>query len=818
MKKIINSIYVVLAFVFMVIGVIGIVLPILPTTPFLLLSLILFAKGSNRFHKWFMGTWLYKRYVETYTSKKVLPMRIRIKALATVSIFFAIGFVFSPIIYAKVIIVIGWLAHVYFFLLRKPAGSKMTVRAKKKDVVTKSFLFFLSVCLATFILEGGWSDNDQTSHSKVKASAILEDGNYSIPISLWHATNDVASAGNEALYQTGKLIVKEGQATLNVHLKGMSIYGMSGYLMQLNLLQDITFNEKSYPIRYELLNSTLISTYSLIDEYNGPNSTDNVSAGKPYPKVVSVPVTLGTEYIWAQVYVPVMGSLGFGEQICRIKLDYLRAKPMTSEQLQEWETFETSDKSKDDDDDDNTTTLDTTVLKAKIDEANALLIQTDVYTQTSLFTLQAAITTAQSAYDNALATQLIIDAQVTALQGAMDALIKKSTEVLDKNNLPDGKYNVNINLWHFTNDTKSMGNAAMNPLALLTVKNNVYTMEFSTKPMNLGTITACLQTFEVEQTDGIYAYATIKAKNNSLDGVEMPSVFSFVLPSKEEYVNVRIDPKVEIVGRVLDARLKISWDTLVKVNDDSTVIEDTEPVVVTEGTPAVDLTDKKTKVRVTAQANVLPEGVSVKVLKITSGTNYQTVQTHLESVATLFTAYDITLYNSSSKVIEPSGMVTVYIPIPDDYNTSTTAVYRINDSSKTKLTSTIENGYAVFETNSFSIFTLADTSTVKKTTLPTIKKSATLPTKKKSTTPTLGSKKTALAGASSGVAKVIDNLGTTKDQSQQPIVVQIVQNDNPIQMNHLITIIMLGASIFGSILITLIVVGFILVHSLLRRK
>jgi uncharacterized membrane protein YbaN (DUF454 family) len=833
MKKILNSIYVALAFVFIAIGVIGIILPVLPTTPFLLLALVLFAKGSKRFHKWFMGTLLYKRYVETYTSKKALPMSTKLKALTTVSIFFAIGFFFSPIIWAKVIIIIGWIAHIYFFLFKiKTAkedneanetekeiittkNNKKAEAIKKKGVGKKSFFFFLSVCFFVYILGGGWSNENQKSRPEVVAEAVLEDGIYSIPVSLWHATNNAASGGNAALHQTGKLVVTDGQATLNLHLKGMSLYGMEGYLMQLNLLENITLNEKNYPISFELLNSTLISTYSVIDEYNGPNSTDNVSAGKLYPKAVSIPVTLGTEYIWAQVYVPVMGSLGFGEQLCRIKLDYTSTMQMTEEQLKEWVTYETSDDAKDDEDDDETTVVDSTILKAKIDAANTLLTQTDVYTQASLSTLQAAIIAAQSAYDNTAATQAIINAQVTALQTAMDALIKKSTEVLDKNNLADGKYNVNINLWHATNDTASMGNAAVNSLALLTVKSGVYTMEFSTRPMTLGTITACLHTFEVEQTNGTYTAAEITAKNNSLDGVAMPSVFSFVLPSKEEYMNVKIDPKVEIVGRVLDARLKISWDTLVKIQDDSTVKEDTDPVVVTEGTPAVDLTNKKTKVRIKADANILADGVSMTVSKITSGTDYETTQTLMESVATLFTVYNITLYNPSGATTQPSGMVTVYIPVPDDYNTSTIAVYRISDSVKTKLTAKVENGYAVFQTSSFSIFTIADTSTVTKITLPTIKKSTIT---KKATTTTTAAKKTGLAAASSGVAKVIDNIGVTEEQPQQTIVVQLEQNENSFQMNQQMTLIMFGASIFGSTLITLIVVGFLVVHSLLRRK
>lgn len=186
MKKILNSIYVALAFVFIAIGVIGIVLPVLPTTPFLLLSLILFAKGSQRFHKWFMGTLLYKRYVETYTSKKALPMRTKLKALGTVSIFFAIGFVFSPVIWVKVIIIIGWLAHVYFFLFKiKTADDELEDKTKQKEIITKknnekakankkkrfgknSFFFFLSVCFLIYILEGGWLYKEQMNRPMVK--------------------------------------------------------------------------------------------------------------------------------------------------------------------------------------------------------------------------------------------------------------------------------------------------------------------------------------------------------------------------------------------------------------------------------------------------------------------------------------------------------------------------------------------------------------------------------------------------------------------------------------------------------------------------
>jgi heme-binding NEAT domain protein/putative cell wall-binding protein/Leucine-rich repeat (LRR) protein len=150
----------------------------------------------------------------------------------------------------------------------------------------------------------------------------IEDGEYIIPVSLWHASDNAPSMGNAALEQTASLVVADGQGALQMTFKSLAFMSMEGYLSQLDLLDNIVFNENNYPVDYTLIPATVISTYDVVDQFNDPDSADPNCAGKPYPKDLSVPVALAQEYTWAHVYVPVMGSMGFGDQVARIKLDW----------------------------------------------------------------------------------------------------------------------------------------------------------------------------------------------------------------------------------------------------------------------------------------------------------------------------------------------------------------------------------------------------------------------------------------------------------------------------------------------------------------
>lgn len=117
MKKIVNGICVALAFVCVGLGALGVVLPILPTTPLLIAAACLFAKGSERFHKWFLNTKLYKKYIESAVRDGTMEKKAKRNMMVTLAIVFGAGIYFSPA-FAKVIILIVAAIHFYVLIFR----------------------------------------------------------------------------------------------------------------------------------------------------------------------------------------------------------------------------------------------------------------------------------------------------------------------------------------------------------------------------------------------------------------------------------------------------------------------------------------------------------------------------------------------------------------------------------------------------------------------------------------------------------------------------------------------------------------------------
>lgn len=84
-----KSIYIILGWISLILGIIGAFLPILPTTPFVILTAYLFSKSSPRLHSWLTSNPYFGDAIIDWESHRVI--RPRAKKMATTMIILVMG-------------------------------------------------------------------------------------------------------------------------------------------------------------------------------------------------------------------------------------------------------------------------------------------------------------------------------------------------------------------------------------------------------------------------------------------------------------------------------------------------------------------------------------------------------------------------------------------------------------------------------------------------------------------------------------------------------------------------------------------------------
>lgn len=126
---------------------------------------------------------------------------------------------------------------------------------------------------------------------------------------------------------------------------------------------------------------------------------------------------------------------------------------------------------------------DTTKLKALIEKAEAL--KEDDYTMSTYTTMRNAIAGAKVILSNIRSTQEEVDNATTELENAINALVKKTPDINDKNNLPDGKYTLYAQMIKTDRESFSMSNNAINHNVWLEVKDGEYYLTMQFKGMSI---------------------------------------------------------------------------------------------------------------------------------------------------------------------------------------------------------------------------------------------------------------------------------------------------------------------------------------------
>ena len=117
--KIKKIIWLILGFLGLGLGAVGAVVPMLPAFPFLMLALFSFGKSSEKLHKWFIGTKLYKNTRGSFVIGQGMTWRTKCKNMITGTLRMGFGFcmMYRNELYIPCAILGGiWLFHSLYFI------------------------------------------------------------------------------------------------------------------------------------------------------------------------------------------------------------------------------------------------------------------------------------------------------------------------------------------------------------------------------------------------------------------------------------------------------------------------------------------------------------------------------------------------------------------------------------------------------------------------------------------------------------------------------------------------------------------------------
>ena len=102
-------------------GVLGIILPLLPTTPFLLLAAYLFARSSERCHRWLLSQPHFGPYIHAFRNKTGLTRSQKARMGASFTLLLAVSVYFAPLNEVRAGLIVLWFAWMTFLYRTKSA-------------------------------------------------------------------------------------------------------------------------------------------------------------------------------------------------------------------------------------------------------------------------------------------------------------------------------------------------------------------------------------------------------------------------------------------------------------------------------------------------------------------------------------------------------------------------------------------------------------------------------------------------------------------------------------------------------------------------
>lgn len=557
--------------------------------------------------------------------------------------------------------------------------------------------------------DGNWCIYDEKMSNSDGSS--LSDGTYRVPITTFNQVQpDQTSMSAQCLGDYATLVVKNGVKRLELEYKPVDIGDMQGYLIQMwEQEKNGEYKELTYTSYYKNEDGSYYT-----DELN--KGTNNYYPKTGYMILPTDDVQFLTKFRVSAMDA-IMGDNGDAtrEAIFTIYYD---------------DAVKISDETPDPDPEEipNFKPADTTELEKLIAQADNY--NEDDYTTSTYTTMKNALANAKVVLANSKATQEEVDNAVAELQTAIDSLKKKDDTKVDINNLPDGKYTLYAQMIKTDRESFSMSNNAIKHDVWLEVKDGEYYLTMQFKGMSIYNKFGYL--LNLSYFDSGYTYngygvpegnlvpAEVLTTQKDSDGNDVidrynnadnlyPELVRIKLVDKASEKYVPLQVFVPIMESIADETgtqpvlMQLDWTTL--KTDNGEIVPDKPE----EQSPALDYTDSKTGVKVSADKGVFDEGVQVVVTEITEGTDYTNAAKALEDTGKKFKLYNVKFLDKDGNEVTPNGTVSISIPAPAGYDTSKLSVFRINDgSSKTVVKGTFANGFYTVVTKTGGNYALAE--------------------------------------------------------------------------------------------------------------
>lgn len=557
--------------------------------------------------------------------------------------------------------------------------------------------------------DGNWCIYDEKMSNSDGSS--LSDGTYRVPITTFNQVQpDQTSMSAQCLGDYATLVVKNGVKRLELEYKPVDIGEMQGYLIQMwEQEKNGEYKELTYTSYYK--------------NEDGSYYTDALNEGTNnyYPKTGYMILPTDDVQFLTKFRVSAMDAIMGGngdatrEAIFTIYYD---------------DAVKISDETPDPDPEEipNFKPADTTELEKLVAQADNY--NEDDYTTSTYTTMKNALASAKAVLANSKATQEEVNNAAAELQTAIDSLKKKDDTKVDINNLPDGKYTLYAQMIKTDRESFSMSNNAIKHDVWLEVKDGEYYLTMQFKGMSIYNKFGYLLNLSYFDTgytyndygvpEGKLVPAEVLTTQKDSDGNDVidqynnadnlyPELVRIKLVDKASEKYVPLQVFVPIMESIADETgtqpvlMQLDWTTL--KTDNGEIVPDKPE----EQSPALDYTDSKTGVKVSADKGVFDEGVQVVVTEITEGTDYTNAVKALEDTGKKFKLYNVKFLDKNGNEVTPNGTVSISIPAPAGYDTSKLSVFRINDgSSKTVVKGTFADGFYTIVTKTGGNYAIAE--------------------------------------------------------------------------------------------------------------